>query len=78
MRRARKWLLIVAALVFALGASTCYFGVRHDIAQIPVERRARMTDFDWIGVEWISAGLATQAFSVALVIAAWFVSRRKS
>lgn len=34
----------------------CYFGVEHEISKVPPERRSLMTDFDWIGAEWVMRG----------------------
>ncbi len=71
-------LIVVAVLLFALGVGTCYSGVRHEIAQIPPQQRAQMTDLDWIGVKWVSRGMLVQAVAVALLFVAGVVhfSRR--
>ena len=51
-------LLLTVSCVAILGSmATCYFGVRYAINQIPPEDRARMTDTDWVGSEWIGRGM---------------------
>jgi hypothetical protein len=49
-------LVAIAVLLVAAGTATCVVGVRHEISQNPAAQRAQMTDFDWIGVEWIELG----------------------
>jgi hypothetical protein len=43
--------------------------VEYEIAKIPPDIRARMTDTDWIGVEWIGRGMILQV--VALIAGSW-------
>jgi hypothetical protein len=57
MRVAERVLFGLALLLILSGVTTCHFGVRHEIALIPPEQRARMTDTDWVGVEWAAKGL---------------------
>lgn len=52
MRRESASALIVAGLLLLLaGVAVAYFGVQHEISQIPDVDRSSMTDFDWIGTE---------------------------
>lgn len=68
MRPLWRNLLLVALLLWLSGVAACELGVRHEIAKIPAEQRARMTDTDWVGAEWIFRGMVIG--SVALLIAA--------
>lgn len=65
--------------LFAVGTSTCYFGVDYEIAQIPEEQREAMDDFDWIGVEWIARGMviigAALILGVVGLIRWWRIDR---
>jgi hypothetical protein len=66
MEPSAKRLFVVAILLLIGAFATCYFGVRHEIQDIPEHQRARMTDFDWIGVPWIERGIAIAG--VALIV----------
>ena len=44
------------AFLIVLGMSLCFFGPQYEISRIPAPTRAKMGDFDWIGVEWIVRG----------------------
>jgi hypothetical protein len=64
---ARAKRLFIVAIFLLIGAfATCYFGVHHEIEEIPEQQRAAMTDFDWIGVPWIERGIAIAG--VALIV----------
>ena len=54
----------------------CFVGPRYAATQLPAAQRATMTDTDWIGVAWISAGIVLLAIAVVLLIAAAITSRR--
>jgi hypothetical protein len=50
-------ILLGTSIFFALASFvTCHFGVQHEINQIPPEIRKGMSDFDWVGIEWIALG----------------------
>jgi hypothetical protein len=60
--------------------ATCHFGVKHEINKIPAEQRARITDFDWVGAEWITMGMII--FLVGILCALitfvlWVIRRRR-
>ena len=78
MRRASRRLLWASVFFFVASMSTCFFGVRYAINQIPPERLSRMEDTDWIGVEWILRGgiLLLIAVVVALVPPILWLFRR--
>ena len=76
MKKLIKALLVIAVLLFVASCATCYFGVEHEINKIPAERRAQVSDFDWIGIEWIMRGMVISliAFICAFAaIALWIV-----
>ena len=80
MRRVGRALLVLAAVTFVAGVATCFLGVEHEIAKIPAEQRARMTDTDWIGTEWVLTALVIEAsaigiFVIAVAFRAWERSR---
>ena len=64
-------LLMVAAL------ATCQLGVDHEIAKIPAEQRAGMSDTDWIGAEWIFRGMAIGAAGAAVLVVALVLRARR-
>lgn len=57
MKRLQRVLFGLSLLLFVTSFATCHFGVEHEINKIPAEHRARMSDFDWIGYEWIELGM---------------------
>lgn len=72
--------MVLAAVTFVAGVATCFFGVEHEIAKIPAEQRARMTDTDWVGAEWVVWGVMIEAgaiaiFVIAVAFRAWERSR---
>jgi di/tricarboxylate transporter len=75
----KRW-IIIAFLLLLAAMVTCHFGVHYEIQQIPEEQRKQMTDFDWIGSEWIFCGMeiAALAFFVGAVagIRQWLRARR--
>ena len=44
------------AFLIVLGMSLCFFGPQYEVSRIPAPTRAKMGDFDRIGVEWIMRG----------------------
>ena len=68
MRPLWRNLLIIALLLWLSGMAACELGVRYELAKIPPEQRARMSDTDWIGAEWIFRGMVMG--TVALLVAA--------
>lgn len=72
--------LLAASVLLTLGDCTVsYFGVEYEINKIPPAKRALMSDFDWVGFEWIMLGMLLQAIAFLLVFIAlyrWFRQRR--
>jgi hypothetical protein len=58
----KRW-IVIAFLLLLVAMATCHFGVRYEIDQIPEEQRKQMTDFDWIGSEWILCGMEIAALA---------------
>lgn len=78
MKKSIKILLFISVLLTVSAFATCYFGVESEISKIPAERRAVMSDFDWIGVNWIAFGtiiLLSAALSASFAIIIWFRNR---
>ena len=71
MRRASRILFLLAGTVFLGGVATCYFGVDHEIARIPLEIRAGMTDTDWVGSEWVLLGMVISAGGICILVIAF-------
>lgn len=81
MKRPFRFLVTLSLVLTAASFATCIFGVEHEINKIPPERRAAMSDFDWIGIEWIFLCMAIQAVAVLLAATAfvlWFLQRRRA
>ena len=78
MRKVSRRLLWASVFLFVASMSTCFFGVRYAINQIPPEKLSRMQDTDWIGVEWILGGgiLLVMAVVLALVPPILWLFRR--
>jgi hypothetical protein len=74
LKRLVKILAAFSLLLSAVSFATCQFGVQYEINKIPPEMRSRMSDFDWIGFEWIIRG--TLIFFVAVISAAIALSMR--
>ena len=64
MEKFIRILLISSLILTIVSPATCHFGVQYEINQIPVEVRSKMTDFDWIGVEWITFGVFIQTIAL--------------
>ena len=80
MRNLQRVLFGLSLLLMVGSWATCHFGVGHEISKIPAERRAQMTDFDWIGAEWIMRGMiiflaGLLAAIVALLL--WVIRKRR-
>jgi hypothetical protein len=60
-----------AGTVFLGGVATCYFGVDHEIVKIPPEIRARMTNTDWVGTEWVLLGMVISAGGICILVIAF-------
>ena len=81
LKLAAKILVCCSGFLVVASFAISYFGVEHEINKIPAERRAGMSDFDWIGVEWIMLSMAIQAVAVFLAATAfvlWFLQRRRA
>lgn len=63
-----KTALIAGVLLFVAGWFVGYFGVRHEIAQIPEVQRKTMTDFDWTGADWVFRGMALSGVGALLAL----------
>jgi hypothetical protein len=57
MKSLAKILAALSLLLSIVSLATCHFGVQYEIDKIPPEIRARMSDTDWIGIEWIFRGM---------------------
>ena len=62
--------MISFLLLTIVSLATCHFGVQHEINKIPPEIRSKMTDFDWIGVEWIKFGVFIQTIALICLVLA--------
>jgi hypothetical protein len=81
VKRLAKSLAAFSLLLSVASILTCELGVRHEISKIPPERRAQMSDFDWIGDEWIALGMLIflAAFlSAAVALSIWLIDRSRS
>jgi hypothetical protein len=70
----------ISLLLMVASWATCHYGVEHEIGKIPSETRLGMSDFDWIGVEWIWRGMMILFVAVVLDCAAlmvWLRRRRR-
>lgn len=68
MSKASLRLLWASIFFFAVSMSTCFFGVRYAINQIPPEKLSRMGDTDWIGVEWMMGGGILRVIAILLAL----------
>jgi hypothetical protein len=81
MKSVAKVLIALSLLLSIASLATGYFGVRHEIDKIPPEIKARMSDFDWIGIEWIAGGLIIFAFALISAITGltiWLIDRSRA
>lgn len=51
---------LIFLLLTTTSLATCHFGVESEIGKIPAEIRAGMSNFDWIGINWIFYGTIIQ------------------
>lgn len=70
MKKSIRIFASISILHFVASFATCYFGVNYSESQIPPEVRNKMTDTDWIGVEWISRGLVIMLLAIVSAIVA--------
>jgi hypothetical protein len=66
---------VLAFLVFVGGVAVGIWGTQHEIARIPLTQREQMTDFDWIGEEWIMRGECMIGVAVILATIGFLVRR---
>jgi hypothetical protein len=74
------FLIAISLLLSIASLATCHFGVQHEIDKIPPEIKAQMSDFDWIGIEWIAGGSIIFVFAAISAITAltlWLIDRRR-
>jgi len=64
-------LKILPGILIFVGFVMFVFGPKLAALQIPADRRARMADFDWIGVEWIAGGVLMMIAGLA----GWLITR---
>jgi hypothetical protein len=79
MKRLAKSLVALSLLLSIASFVTCHFGAQHEINKIPPEIRARMSDFGWIGVEWIGIGtliLFVAIISAVIALSVWLINQR--
>src|SRR5262245_3259820 len=63
-----------------LSLSTCLLGPMYEARKIPPEIRGRMTDTDWIGVEWVAIGGILFLLGLAIAVgglAIWYRQRHR-
>lgn len=80
MKKVIRWLWSVSLLLILASFATAFLGVRYAVSQIPQEVRDRMSDTDWVGVEWIVRALLLQGVSVLLALSAivlWIIQKRR-
>jgi hypothetical protein len=70
MRLVGRALFVLAAVTFVAGMATCHFGIEHEIAKMPAEQRAGMTDTDWVGAEWGLRAMFIEACAIAVFVIA--------
>lgn len=81
MKIALRLLLLISLLLSVASWATCRFGVQHEINKIPPEVRSRMTDTDWVGVEWIGRGMLMQGIALGLLVmagAGWIMRHKRT
>lgn len=81
MKKSFRILLLSFLLLTIASLATCHFGVQHEINKIPFEVRSKMTDFDWVGVEWITLGMFIQIAAficLALAISLYIFQQMKN
>ena len=68
MRNPLRLCVWVAVVLWILGAGMCYFGIEHEIARIPPDVRAGMTDTDWVGAKWAFRAMYLYVLGLVLVV----------
>lgn len=48
---------VSAVFLLVLALAGGFFGPRYEISKIPQAQRDKMSDFDWIGAEWVGVAL---------------------
>jgi hypothetical protein len=56
----------VACILTLASIITCDFGMSSAVRKIPPERRAKMSDTDWVGAEWALAAFLGEAGALAI------------
>jgi TRAP-type C4-dicarboxylate transport system permease small subunit len=71
-------ILLFTGLFLLIGSfATCYFGVQYAESQISPEIRSKMTDTDWIGIEWIGRGLLILLLALITLCSSLFLWLRR-
>lgn len=68
MKKAIRVFTLTSVILFALACATCHFGVEHEISKIPPDVRARMSDTDWVGAQWVFRGMGIWALSLSSLL----------
>ncbi len=68
-----KYLTGVAVVLGAFAIALLFGGPRYAISQLPPTQRANMSDFDWIGVEWVEGAFVVGVLAVAVATSAFWV-----
>jgi hypothetical protein len=79
-RKIIKILLGTSIFLSFASYASCRFGVQHEINKIPPEVRAGMSDFDWIGIQWIALGAIALLGAILLAMIAamlWMIQRQR-
>jgi len=69
---------LVGCVLIIAGAALSLLGTEHEISKIPAAHRARMSDTDWVGVEWVARGAAVALLGVVCVGVSGALFYRKS
>jgi hypothetical protein len=73
-----RCLYICAALLGAFAIGCLLLGPRYEISRVPLEQRAQMADFDWIGVKWIErAGYTFAGCVICIGVGYWRQRHRR-
>ena len=78
MTKISKKLLALATAIAVFSFALAVGGTKYEISKIPAEQRASMSDFDWIGADWVGVGILFLAIALILSLAAlaiWFKHR---
>ncbi len=79
MKKLKQICFISFLFLTIVSFATCHFGTQHEINKIPRETRQKMSDTDWVGIEWIGLGVIIESLAfVCLVLSLilWIKTRQ--